>query len=561
MAVEFNPVTFGEDHDGELYIGVQGWHPVYKIVASGGGSDFQIPNLLSETGAFSDLATLTPSAGVIPYDVIAPLWSDGAVKKRWLAIPNDGDHNLVSEQIQYDALEEWSFPVGTVLIKHFELALDEANPEDTRRLETRFLVKDTEGQYYAFTYRWNDQQSDAELLDQSLVEVFTITEVGGTTREQNWYYPSRSDCFVCHTGAAGSVLGPKSRQLNSNLFYPSTGLTGNQIESLNHIGVFEPVVDLSSLANLLKSYNIADETATLDQRARSYLDANCAGCHRPDGGPRSTFDLRLNVEDGESGIINGEVIDNLGIEGAKIVVPGDPYKSILFKRLSEVGTSTAMPPLAKNVLDEEAIELVRNWILSLAPLPVELVRFDGIYSKDMVYLNWETASESNNAGFAIERRSKRLNGGKEADWAELGFVIGQGTSDEKQVYTFTDDQLPTGVDFVEYRLKQIDFDGSFSYSNVTQIKVGGLDNLTLYGNYPNPFNPTTSIQYDLPVNGYVKLTVFDLQGKAVSVLVDDNQPAGRHEITFDASNLASGTYLYQLEVNGKQISKQMSLVK
>ncbi len=562
LAVEFNPVSFAEDAAGELYVAVQGWHPVYKIVpGEAGGEGSEIPMLLSETGAFSDLASLTPAAGVIPYKVIAPLWSDGAVKQRWMAIPNDGSHDQATEKILYDEQEEWTFPVGSVFVKHFELALDEAMPDVTRRLETRLLVHGDDGQFYAFTYKWNDAQTDAELLEQSLVETFTITDADGQSRQQAWYYPSRSDCFVCHTGASGRVLGPKASQLNSDLLYPVSGLIGNQLESLNHISIFEPAINIATLSALPTARNLADESATLEQRARSYLDANCASCHRPEGGPRSTIDLRFHVDMGESGIVNGDVIDDLGIEGGKVVVPGDLKKSILYQRISQLGTSIAMPPLAKNKLDDEAVSLIGNWILNMEPLPVELATFSGVFDSDVIQLSWTTASETNNAGFAVERRLKGLSGEIWGDWSDIAFVQGYGTTLETQRYSYRDQQLPLSADVAQYRLKQIDFDGAFEYHQVVTVEVPVKEHLTLFENYPDPFNPTTTIQYSLPVERHVKLTVYDMQGRVVQVLVDDVRQAGTHEVFFEAGHLASGSYLYQIESNGSTLSKQMLLVK
>ena len=363
--VPFNPYTLGEDANGELYIGVEGWNPIYKLKKSEGGQGKSIPQLISQTGAFSDLATLTPAPGVIPYDITAPLWSDGAAKFRWVAIPNDGTHDTPTEKITFSEEEDWSFPQGTVFVKHFEIALDEANPSVTRRLETRFLVHGEDGIYYAFTYRWNESETDATLIQQGETEVLTIKNAQGSTRFQPWYYPGQSDCLACHTTAAGYVLGPKTRQLNSDMLYPVTGRIGNQVESLNHIGAFSPAVDINNLPNVLTSRHIADENASLEDRVRSYLDSNCAGCHRPGGGTRSTIDLRLQVDLASSGLINGETIDALGIEGAKIIVPGSPEKSILYHRLIQLNNSQAMPPLAKNKLDDEALAVIEQWINDL----------------------------------------------------------------------------------------------------------------------------------------------------------------------------------------------------
>lgn len=565
LAIEFNPVTFGEDATGELYIGVQGWHPVFKLIASGNNEEQNLPALLSQTGAFDDLVDLTPSPGVIPYDIIAPLWSDGAEKQRWMAIPNNGSHDTSAERISYDETDDWAFPIGSVLIKHFEIALDESMPDQTRRLETRFLVHGEDGQYYAFTYKWNDAGTDATLLEAGVVEALSITDEFGEVRSQDWYYPSRSDCFVCHTSAAGRVLGPKARQLNSDLYYPQTGLTGNQIESLNHIGSLDPAADIDGLANLLTSSHLADATSSIEERARSYLDANCAGCHQPEGGPRSEFDLRMIIDLSESGLINGEVIEDLGIEGARVIVPGEPQKSVLYQRISEIGTATAMPPLAKNRLDEAAVSLIHDWIVALGALPVEMVAFEALQTAAGIQLRWETASETNNAGFAVERQVQHPSGvqnvlGTES-WEEIGFVEGNGTTLDPSQYQFLDGNLPAEIEAVHYRLKQIDFDGTFSYSDQVITTLPLPEAPILYSNYPNPFNPITTIAYALPVDADVLLVIYDLQGRLVRTLVDHPQRAGHHSIPFDARDLASGTYLYRLTVGSTTVSKRMVLIK
>jgi hypothetical protein len=183
------------------------------------GSAF--PPVLSATGAFRDLKTLTPAEGLIPFDVNSPLWSDGAVKTRWMALPNDGPPYGPNEQIGFVPAGEWTFPDGTVFIKHFELVVNELTGE-RRRIETRFLVRSSDGRY-GVTYKWRADQSDADLLDAGLDEDVAIATSTGATRIQRYTYPSRSDCLFCHNRAAGSVLGPKTHQLNGDFTYPATG--------------------------------------------------------------------------------------------------------------------------------------------------------------------------------------------------------------------------------------------------------------------------------------------------------------------------------------------------
>ncbi|MCB1204305.1 MAG: PQQ-dependent sugar dehydrogenase, partial [Verrucomicrobiae bacterium] len=175
---------FGTNGDGEIFLlSLAGTNlaggRIYRLAReSSTGQD--PPALLSETGAFADLETLEVAPGLIPYEPIQSLWSDGAEKRRWIAIPNDGTPNTPSERITYSQSNEWIFPVGTVLVKHFEL--------EAKRLETRFLVRGSDGEWFGFTYRWNEDQLDAVLLPGE-VPVVSIESIGGESVE--WRFPSR----------------------------------------------------------------------------------------------------------------------------------------------------------------------------------------------------------------------------------------------------------------------------------------------------------------------------------------------------------------------------------
>src|SRR5437660_3460562 len=167
-------------------------------------ADGALPQRLSQTGAFTDLAKLTPGQALIPYDINVSFWSDGAHKIRWVAVPNDSARP--DQRIKFSGTNEWSFPQGTVFVKHFELATDERHPELRRRLETRFIVCDSTGSVYGVTYKWRADNSDADLLTTNLTESIPIKTASGI-RTQTWYYPSRQDCRTCHTDLAGGVLG------------------------------------------------------------------------------------------------------------------------------------------------------------------------------------------------------------------------------------------------------------------------------------------------------------------------------------------------------------------
>lgn len=358
--------SFGLDQNNELYmcqVGTNGY--IWKLEPQNPNTQ-PPPPLLSQTHAFTNLATLATASGLVPFDVNAPLWSDGAHKWRWAAIPNDGVPYGTNEQISFSTNGEWSFPPGSVFVKHFELSTDENNPSLRKRLETRFIVTDTNGSVYGLTYKWRDDNSDADLLTNGLTEDIAITTTTGT-RTQAWYYPSRQDCLICHNSNAKFILGPKTRQLNGNYTYPGTGVTDNQLRTWNHLGMFDPPLDENIITNLAATVDVSNTAAPLVDRVRSYIDANCAHCHRPNG-VQAYFDARFDTPLTNQAIINGIVENNLGITGAKIVVAANTAKSTMYLRASAVGANQ-MPPLAKNVVDTNAVAVLAAWINSLPPTP------------------------------------------------------------------------------------------------------------------------------------------------------------------------------------------------
>jgi hypothetical protein len=196
---------------------------------------------------------------------------------------------------------------------------------------------------------------------------------------------------------------------------------------------------------------------------------------------------------------------------------------------------------------------VDNFIIVDEILPVELTSFTSMITPAGIQLNWTTATEINNRGFEIERKAD------EGDFTLIGFVAGNGTTTETQEYTFTDNISAPG-NYI-YRLKQLDFDGRFEYSSEIEVEFAGMLSFALSSNYPNPFNPSTKINYSIAEAGFVKLSVYNLLGQEVAVLVNDVKNAGSYEVSFDASNLSSGTYIYKLASGSKVEVKKMILTK
>jgi uncharacterized repeat protein (TIGR03806 family) len=371
-------VSFGEDPAGEIYmvdfIGGQ----IHRLVPAPPQTAEvdNFPRKLSETGLFTSTTDMTPAAGLIPYSVNSPLWSDGAEKERYLALP--GNSQIEFETIIYPqpapgAPPGWRFPPDTVLVKTFSLEIEAGNPSSTRRLETRLLhLKPMPGTdevgaefWHGYTYVWNDEQTDAELLDpDGLDRKYTITDpkAPGGKREQVWHFPSRTECSTCHTASAKYALGIDTRQFNKDHDYG--GVIANQIATLEHLGVFKNQLPTRP-EDLPRLVDHRDATQPLNERARSYLQSNCAHCHRKWGGGNAEFQLLYTLPLAETGTIDirpGQGTFDLG--DPRILVPGDPDRSLILYRMKKLGLGR-MPHIASNRVDEEAVAIIEAWIKEL----------------------------------------------------------------------------------------------------------------------------------------------------------------------------------------------------
>jgi uncharacterized repeat protein (TIGR03806 family) len=335
----FSISSFGELIDGEVLFTDYGGR-LYKLVPSGAQPPSPFPQKLSETGCVDPADPLKPASGLIPYDVNSPLWSDGAVKERYLALP-DGKQVRVGED------GDWELPIGTVLVKNFSIGL--------RRVETRLFMRHPDGSWGGYSYEWDDAQQDATLLPAN-----KSRQVGA----QTWYYPSRAECQQCHTRVAGFSLGLETGQLNRDELYPSTQRLSNQLATFEHIGLFE-----APLADTQASYPAPTGSESLELRARAYLHANCSFCHRPNGTGRGSADFRFSTPLAQAGLCNAAPQEgNLGVANARLLAPGEPARSLLSVRMHSLD-AYRMPPLASRVEDTAGVGVVDAWISSLTACP------------------------------------------------------------------------------------------------------------------------------------------------------------------------------------------------
>lgn len=333
--------SFGQTLDGEVYALDAATGQLHQLVPMGLTPPDTFPRTLSATGCFEAGNPRQPIAAMIPYELNAPFWSDGALKERHFAIP-DGT------KISVGADGDFDFPNGTVISKTFTVA--------GKRVETRLFMRHMNGTWAGYSYEWNDAETDATLLPANKSK-----QVGG----QNWYYPSRAQCLQCHTAAAGRTLGPELAQLNRSIRYP-VGATRNQLTVLDGLGYL--TAPLGGPVDTLAKLEPPSGDGALEPRARSWLHANCAGCHRAGAG-QGPADFRFTRTFKETNTCN-VMPDNgdLGITGARLIVPGAPLQSLVSRRVHALDAAR-MPPLGSSLVDTAGAALIDQWITSLTSCP------------------------------------------------------------------------------------------------------------------------------------------------------------------------------------------------
>jgi uncharacterized repeat protein (TIGR03806 family) len=362
----FNITGFGTDHAGELYVIDQG-SGYYRLdpTTDADRPSEPFPTKLSATGLFASVADHQPHPAALPFEVSAPQWADGAAMERFAALPG---LDRIEQKSQHNAGGAWTLPNGSVLVQTLSLALAPGAgvaKSSRRRVETRLLVRQ-QGEWTGYSYRWNDVQTDAELVpgggDGIELEVADAAEPGGR-REQVWRFPSRTECMVCHSRAAGFVLAFTPLELDRDHAYG--GIVDNQLRTFEHIGLFQGALPQrrDGRPRLVNPY---DAAAPLEARVRSYLHVNCSSCHVNEGGGNARMELALNSRTGRMRLIDEEPIhDRFDIKDARLVAPGAPERSVLIHRISRRGTGQ-MPPLVSTEVDRAAVEMIGQWIRGLS---------------------------------------------------------------------------------------------------------------------------------------------------------------------------------------------------
>jgi uncharacterized repeat protein (TIGR03806 family) len=341
--------SFGTDAGGEIYFTCFDGK-VYTLAPwTGHRPKGRFPRRLSDTGLFTDVRTLAPDPALIPYSINVPLWSDGAGKSRYVMLPG-------MDKIHVDESGRFTYPVGTIFVKHFHFDADGSIPAAGKRLETRLFVKG-ERQWEGYTYVWDDKQEEAFLLDGRLDEKRSDPAVAG--KDVHWTYPSRSDCMSCHTEVGGWVIGFRPEQLNRLHDYGQG--PEPQLERLQKLAFFEG--DLQSFAKSWPDWKQPGDR--MDEAVRAYLDVNCAMCHQPDGPGNASIDLRKDTALKDTGLVDRKPGQwDLGIYQARLLAPGEPARSLLLERL-KLTDEKGMPPIAHNIPDEMGMARIEAWIAAL----------------------------------------------------------------------------------------------------------------------------------------------------------------------------------------------------
>ena len=349
-------ICFGEGTSGELYFMDYTGGTIHQLVEDAADAQhLDFPRTLSATGLFENVAEHQVAAGVVPFSINAEMWSDYGVAQRYLALP--GTSSIQTEK------KEWIFPAGTVAMKTISVPFGPSS-SDLRRVETQLLHFDGEI-WQTYTYAWNEEQTDAMLvgidgMDRALK--ITDADAPGGPRQQNWHYASRAECQRCHNRWAGSALSLNTLQLDQS--------EARDVEAESQLQAWHRAGLISELPQNPKQDHLRspqDVSATLEQRARSYLHVNCAHCHRGHAGGAVLSQMVYDIDLSKALLIDYPPSQGtFGIDRASMIAPGDPGRSVLLYRMAKVGRGR-MPYLGSEMVDSAGVDLIYDWIAAMPP--------------------------------------------------------------------------------------------------------------------------------------------------------------------------------------------------
>jgi putative heme-binding domain-containing protein len=381
--------AFGEDNAGEIYFAEYDTGLIYTLAKNDAeGPNTAFPTRLSETGLFADVATLKPADGVIPFYPNVRQWQDGATAEYLVALPNLSTVSFFDKPRQLPGQVFWhdfkmQFPAGAVLVKTISLDVLVDDRRVEKRVETQILHHDGED-WRAYSYAWRNNQTDADLVAADGAEATYIVAAGGKPakgewkpvgkREQVWTFHSRTQCLTCHSSWAEYALAFTARQLNRPPLFGG-GEAPNQLVRLTEEGYAKRIGDKDKELPPFNPISVKKEPAlapliseeSLDAQARSYLHVNCAHCHRfGGGGGQVVLELDVSKPLKETGILDVKPRQgDFGLPDARLVAPGDPYRSVLFYRMAKFGRGR-MPHLGSEFPHAQGLDVIGKWIASLA---------------------------------------------------------------------------------------------------------------------------------------------------------------------------------------------------
>jgi putative heme-binding domain-containing protein len=358
-------IDFGEGRDGELYI-LEYSGTINRLIPNPAAqANAQFPRKLSATGLFASVKDQLPAPGVLTYSINAEPWADHATAERFFAVPGTPKLGKYQQSNLQTGIVKgaWIYPNDTVFAKTISLEMERGNPASRRRLETQVLHRDGL-EWRAYNYIWNEEQTDAVLAGhEGFDRTFTVRDTAEPTgkRQQTWHFAGRTECLICHTTRAGSILGFNIAQLNRDHAYGK--ITGHQLATFEHLGMFADPLPKASP----RIAHPFDPKESLHDRARAYLHTNCAHCHRRGGGGTAVFEL-LHDLDLKKTLLVGTAPSqgSFGIHAAENVAAGDPFRSVLYYRMAKLGRGR-MPYSGSSLIDPKGLALVHDWVKTLAP--------------------------------------------------------------------------------------------------------------------------------------------------------------------------------------------------